>query len=584
MGLQSRMTEKKNQEQVKEAVRTKLYKNERTYRADKLVEAWSRIPEVGAGLKQLPLTEARNVAINLDRQAAYMSKLNEAQMSHAFNNFTPENMLRLVRLAMPNVIRNKIFTEFAMETSRDSIKYVRPVFTKNSSVSNPIKGIDYTGFPNEERGDLSKKFDDPDRHLNDTFANDFNAKDFRKALYETTEDRFVQEFWGGEVKDGKYTFTGGPFGNGSKYIDGFGTLYDTTEVRPVAIQDKRTRVWFVSPDYAEQISKVVSAPGPVLPGLTNNMPRPGDYLDPDNPQGPTQPIAPVVVTVYGKDGAVLTKFESAVEGGALKVIGRYDSEDDFAGDYLGEVEIRMSDYEFRPRPTSIGVTWSQLSEIVLDTSFQVSAEEYLVTYASQEIRVALDYRAIKIAYAAAKTNPRTYHVYFDAAYSTTGLPEGTTDTRGTKEGYIHNAQTFMSVIDKVGDVMLNDINRGGVSRLVAGPAAGSYMRLIGGYSTKGKMSNIGAHQFGELEGIPLFKVPSTIIPNNDVLTVWKNDDNEADVSIAFGTLVPFFSTGIIQRKNFYKEAGLATYGDWQILNRRYLALITIENIKDGATN
>jgi hypothetical protein len=132
--------------------------------------------------------------------------------------------------------------------------------------------------------------------------------------------------------------------------------------------------------------------------------------------------------------------------------------------------------------------------------------------------------------------------------------------------------------------MLNDINRGGVSRLVAGPSAGSYMRLIGGYSTKGKQSNIGAHQFGELEGIPLFKVPSSIIPNNEILTVWKNDDNEADVSIAFGTLVPFFSTGIIQRKNFYKEAGLATYGDWQILNRRYLALITIKNIKDGAEN
>ena len=66
MGLSQRMNDKKSQEQVREAVRTKLYKNERTYRADKLVEAWSRIPEVGANLKQLPLTEARNVAINLD--------------------------------------------------------------------------------------------------------------------------------------------------------------------------------------------------------------------------------------------------------------------------------------------------------------------------------------------------------------------------------------------------------------------------------------------------------------------------------------------------------------------------------------
>jgi hypothetical protein len=34
-------------------------------------------------------------------------------------------------------------------------------------------------------------------------------------------------------------------------------------------------------------------------------------------------------------------------------------------------------------------------------------------------------------------------------------------------------------------------------------------------------------------------------------------------------------------KNFYKEAGLATYGDWALLNRRYLALIKINNIKDA---
>lgn len=67
----------------------------------------------------MSLTEARNTAINLDRQAAYMKRMTEAQTSEAFQGFAPENMLRLVRLAMPNIVRNKIFTEFAMETARD---------------------------------------------------------------------------------------------------------------------------------------------------------------------------------------------------------------------------------------------------------------------------------------------------------------------------------------------------------------------------------------------------------------------------------------------------------------------------------
>ena len=44
--------------------------------------------------------------------------------------------------------------------------------------------------------------------------------------------------------------------------------------------------------------------------------------------------------------------------------------------------------------------------------------------------------------------------------------------------------------------------------------------------------------------MPVFKVPNTIIPEDEILCVWKDDQNETEVSIAFGTLVPFFSTGI----------------------------------------
>lgn len=63
-------------------------------------------------------------------------------------------------------------------------------------------------------------------------------------------------------------------------------------------------------------------------------------------------------------------------------------------------------------------------------------------------------------------------------------------------------------------------NRGGVSRLVAGPAAGSYCYLLDSYRADGAQPNIGAHQVGTIiNGIPLFKVPSSIIPNNRMLSV-----------------------------------------------------------------
>lgn len=550
----------------------KIFKeNERSFRLKKRVDYWSQIPEIGAGFDNFDEATQYNLACNLDNQAGHMARLSENQVSTSFNGFTPENMLRLVRLAMPNVVRSKIFTEFAMETARDSIKYVRPVYSKTQNGKSLIDKTD----------DFNRLYEDADEF------NDINNPNYRKAIYESTEDRIPQELANidASAKNGKVSFTfkaldvdaakkavaeattpadikaakeklekaiaSQKWADGSKYIDGYGAVYYDVEKNVVAQQDKRTKKFFLNPDYAEFVKSVA--------------------VKEDN--GVYSIVVELTDAADSATGSDAAKFDSA----KLKAFARYDSEMDYNGDYLGEIEIKMSDYEFRPRPTTIGVTWSQLSEIVLDTSFSVSAQEYLVTYASQAIKMALDYRAIKTAYAAAKTNPKAYHVNFDAAYNTTNI--GTNG--GTKEGYTANAQTFLSAIATVGDNMLNDINRGGVSRLVAGPSAGTYMTLSMAFTTTGATTAEGAHQIGEISGIPVFKVPSSIIPSNEVLTVWKNPQNEADISIAFGTLVPFFSTGVIQRQNFYKEAGLATYGDWAIINKRYLAIITIDNLKDA---
>ncbi len=81
--------------------------NEKTARAERFVEKWSKVPEVGPGLKTMSQRKARNLAILLENQARAMSKLSEATYSSAFAA-TPENMIRLVRLAYPNSIRDKL--------------------------------------------------------------------------------------------------------------------------------------------------------------------------------------------------------------------------------------------------------------------------------------------------------------------------------------------------------------------------------------------------------------------------------------------------------------------------------------------
>lgn len=526
MALTNAMAARKENAALREATRKHLARTEREFRGAKFVESWSRIPKIGAGLTQLPEAVARNTAINLQTQAASMSKMTEAQLSTSFQGFTPENMLRLVRLAMPNTCRNKVFTEFAMESAKDSIKYIKPVYSK--TVHDGDLHDKHTSNEAGAYGDASKYVDK---------YNDINEDDFQRALYENTEDRFTQELIN-IPGNGQGVFTipakaaegGNPAVYAAKLIKGYMKIYDGDETHPIAEENKRTGNFFVNTaEYPNAKVKVEEAAGAIT------------------------------ITVEGIEDKT-----------NIKAFARFDLEDDFLGDNLGEIELVMSDYKFEPRPTTIGVTWSQLAEITLDASFGLSAQDMLVTYAGDAIRINLDLRSFKLAYGVARSN-KDYVVEFDAAY---GNGENI-------EGYFHTAQTFPSAVDTVTDIMVNDINRGGVSRMVAGFSAGSYLKLVKGtFSEKGRQSAKGIYQIGEFGGIPTFKAPSSIIPTNEIMCVWKDDENEGDVAIAFGTLVPFFNTGIIQRKNFYKEAGLATYGDWAVMNRRYLALIRIKGLKD----
>lgn len=555
MSLASKMDERKKAAALREATKKQLYKNEREYRAAKAIDSWSKIAKIGAGLKQMNLKEAQNVALNLTQQATYMSKLNEAQLSQSFSDFAPENMLRLVRLAMPGVCRNKVFTEFAMESAKDSIKYIKPVFSKTH-----INGLDL----NDKHTLYGRDGDPWGYNKGEDVYNSQNVSEseIRKAMYETTEDRATGELvnypYGKAEDDGaagkKITFgfeipesenpnyqaleKAAKWKKGKALIRGYTTVYGKDERDVIAVEEKRTHTFLYGKDYAGKVTV--------------------EYNDKEK----------------GKENELIVKFASKDDmPEAVSAIARVDLEDDFEGDSLGEVELVLTDFDFKPRPTTIGVTWSQLAEITLDASFGVSTQELLVQYAAEAIRVNLDYRAFKLAYYAAKTNSDAHFVVFDAAYNNNGT--------GTKEGYIHNAQTFTTAIDTLSDNMLNEINRGGVSRMVTGPSAGSYLKLcVGQFSTKGVQPNIGIHQIGEFESIPTFKAPSAIIPSDEILCVWKNDQNEGDVAIAFGTLVPFVNTGVIQRKQFYKEAGIASYGDWACLNRRYLGIIKIINMKD----
>lgn len=253
--------------------------------------------------------------------------------------------------------------------------------------------------------------------------------------------------------------------NGANYVDGYVAIYgyndgdsgEAVERQLIAFQDKRSGQFFAAPGFKVELAKAVA-----LRDKFHNNHEAGVTVMPNVSEDLAKTLAAnegvMVVNITTTDD-VATKASWYKEGATkVRAFGRFNSESDFEGNYLGEVEIRLTDYQFKPSMTSIGVSWSQLTEITLSTSYNLSAEELLVSYASQEIRSALDYRSIRLAYTFAKSNashnPNYYYV-FDAAYNTTNAVAGST---GTKDGYRENALTFVSAIDAVGDIIYDEID------------------------------------------------------------------------------------------------------------------------------
>ena len=432
-----------------------------------------------------------------------------------------------------------------METMRDSIKYIEPIYT------------------NAQRDDFKWDLNQPEYTMDDRF-DDVNHN--RDVMYESTESRYATELVNVPADkvtvDGnkiKVAFDGGALTGNYIPKDSSLSIFVGGKKMAIAIMgpvlDGSTGAeWFGGKEIQIDATHIIKVEGVTQDGINAEFPV---FVKPENGE--------YAEATLGISGDQLT-----INGVAVRVlaVGRFDSEKDLTGMHLGECELQMKTYYFNPRRISMGVTWTDMTELYLDLSFGVSAEDTLIDSVGQEIKKALDFQAVEYANRVQKVRSGNPLVKFDA-----------TAGDAFKDSYWHTAQTFTQALGHVSDEMLNIFNRGGVTAIVGGPKACRYLELIEGYSTKGAQSPIGGHQVGELNGVPVFKVPSSVIADNELLTTWKNEQAEGDVSIAIGTLVPFASTGKLPRKNFYFEQGIARYEDTQALQPRYLGRVLIENIR-----
>jgi hypothetical protein len=494
---------------------------EREYRMQLNFEKWKRIPEIGPELMKMKESVALNTALALEQQTRYMKRLTETQISDGFFGAAPDHLLRLVMFSYPNSIRPELFTEFQMETAKDSIKYIRAYY---NNVGSGIIGGGNTP-----------------RAINRSFR---GADWYNTPMVEAPEDRIPSEMaqLEGVVTATTATFTLPSTGDNEwkhGYLDGWSSLHNAAG-EPLAIQ-RRDGSWTII-DTAH------------IASITGNLA--GDGV--------------VVTAVTGVDW---TTTEGAVLAPKY-LVGRYDSELDLAGEHMGDVKLRMTSYQFQPRPLTMGVSWTHLSELILGSSFNASTEELMYQAVGEEIRKSLDLRAVGLARRESLTSDASF-LTWDARPFAIQAGDVASVYHDT---YIQHAQLITHAFERIGDLMYNKIMRGGVSRIVGGPAAVSYLSLHDKWSSAGAQPRIGAYKAGTINDIPVFKVPSSIVPDDELITIWKNDYNPADVAMAFAVLIPFFSTGTLQRKTLVKEGAVAYYGDEQVLQPKYFGRLKIKNL------
>lgn len=454
--------------------------SERRKEADRLLESrWLNEPEIGEGIDKMYENnpdKARSLAFALQMQEAHLQDLTETQISSTFQT-TPENLMRVVRLGYPNSVRGELFMDFQMETARDSIYYLSPVYGKT------------------KRGATASN-----------------------VTHESAAYRY-----GSEIEEDSFAETP------NDVITDFTVTVANAPIRPFNVRIIQDDEIIAQDDGSGNIVGALLASG----------------------------------TVNYTTGAIAVSFSAAPATGTIFVVETYyDSEVEASYDELGSIELQLKDYQFRVRPYPLVASWSKMTELLIGTTLNIDAEEALVSGAADELKKSLDYIAIREAWRGSKKNT-TVTFDIDGAVG---------------ESEIDRAMAISRAINQASDVMYNSINRGGVTKIVGGPDAVSYLMLHRRFNAAGRQPMVGAHRVGSLDGVDVYKAPQNIVDNDTLLCIYKNELNPEDVSVACGTLVPLYRTDNTEFKELYSETGLCHFGDIKTLQSAYLVRLQLQNL------
>lgn len=228
----------------------------------------------------------------------------------------------------------------------------------------------------------------------------------------------------------------------------------------------------------------------------------------------------------------------------------------------GQVKLNLVPYDLRATPFPIGFSWSKMAELLMDDALSVDAEEALITAGSDELKKSLDYFAIQLGYRASKwTAPVEFDTDFAAA--------------GADSDYAHT-QAVIKSIENAGNKTYEALKRGEVTHMIAGSKAVAYLKNHKLFTPDNSMPAIGAYKVGTLDGKPLYKVDSSIIPTNEIVTIYRNNQQDSnDAAITLGTYIPMYRTQTLEYSDFYKETAIAHFGAYLVQEPKYITSVKL---------
>lgn len=455
--------------------------------SDRLIETWAKKEHiVGKDFVNRAhnnLKKYRNLAIVLEQSDKFLSRLNETVISNNFG-MLPQNVMRTISLGYGKSIRGDIFSEWAMQTMKDSIWYIKPVYA-----STLRDGVEDT------------------------------------ITHQTATNRFSSEI----------------------EIESVGTGDGSTANYPGTTAKNRVRPY-----------KVFVIVDDVLVAIDDGTGVFEDIVSGTLSTG-------VASTISYDTGAYNITFAD-IPGAAETIQIRYnvDTEQSTNYDELGALELSLNEYIFRPDVHPLEVSFSKKAQLQLQTTLDVGVEDSLVVAAAEELKKSLDFRALREGYRLAKSNSIiTYNADWKAA--------GASSLK-------QHIETVPYIFDKAEDAIYSDLQRGGVSAVYGGASAISYLKQHSQFKRENSGKKVGGYKVGELDGIPVFKVPSSIVPDDELVTSWVNPEAPGDAAISIGVMLPMASTDKLFFKNLQTEYALFSYEDIQSLQPKYCRRIKMSNL------